>query len=205
MSSSRYLDLADYRRRVHALYAEVRLVAEAAPVRAHDLWRGGRDELFRSHPQSALGVEQRERFEGIPYFPYDQGLRFTAALEEDVGEEQLDFGLLNGDITVFRRCGVVRLPVGDLEVLWLEAYGGGLFIPFRDGTSGTATYGGGRYLLDTVKGADLGALPGGELILDFNFAYHPSCHYDPRWVCPLAPRSNWLEPRIEAGERNLSA
>lgn len=202
MSFGRYLDLADYRRRVHGLYAEVRSVAEASPERAHVLWREGRDELFRSHPQSALGDEQRERFGGLPYFPYDPRFRFTAALDGNVGEEQLDFGLLNGDITVFRRCGVVHLPVGELEVLWLEAYGGGLFIPFRDGTSGQETYGGGRYLLDTVKGADLGARAGGELILDFNFAYHPSCHYDPRWVCPLAPRTNWLEPRIEAGERS---
>ena len=205
MSSGRYLDLADYRRRVHELYADVRRTASESPQRAHGLWREGRDGLFRSHPQSALSDEQREGFEGLPYFAYDPAFRFTAPLDPDVGAEQLDFGLLNGDITVFRRCGIVHLPVGDLEVLWLEAYGGGLFIPFRDGTSGRETYGGGRYLLDTVKGADLGALPGGELILDFNFAYHPSCHYDPRWVCPLAPRSNWLEPRIEAGEKSVAS
>lgn len=104
-----------------------------------------------------------------------------------------------------RRIGAVDLPVGRLALFWIDVYGGGLFVPFRDGTSGNGTYGGGRYLLDTVKGADLGSTADGRLILDFNFAYHPSCHYDPRWSCPLAPRENWLAARIEAGERSYGA
>ena len=93
----------------------------------------------------------------------------------------------------------VDLPIGSLEVFWLDAYGGGVFLPFRDLTSGKTTYGGGRYLLDTAKGADLGG-DGGTLRLDFNFAYHPSCHYDPQLVCPLAPPANRLAVAIEAGE-----
>jgi len=100
----------------------------------------------------------------------------------------------------FVRFGAVDLPVGTLEVFWLDAYSGGVFLPFRDATAGTTTYGGGRYLLDTAKSADLGSV-GDELVLDFNFAYHPSCRYDPKWVCPLAPRSNRLTVPIEAGER----
>lgn len=88
-----------------------------------------------------------------------------------------------------------------LELYWLDGYGGGIFLPFKDATSGTETYGGGRYLLDTVKGADLGAR-GDRLILDFNFAYNPSCSYDPRWVCPLSPPQNHLALRVEAGERS---
>ena len=69
----------------------------------------------------------------------------------------------------------------------------------KDATSGTATYGGGRYLIDTVKGADLGG-DGGRLILDFNFAYNPSCAYDPAWACPLAPAGNTLRRSLLAGE-----
>jgi uncharacterized protein (DUF1684 family) len=83
-----------------------------------------------------------------------------------------------------------------LDLYWLETYGGGVFIPFRDGTSGHETYGAGRYLLDTVKGSDLG----GELILDFNFAYNPSCAWDDRWACPLTPPANRLPFRVETGE-----
>jgi hypothetical protein len=54
--------------------------------------------------------------------------------------------------------------------------------------------------MDTVKGADLGT-EGGRLVLDFNFAYNPSCAYDPKWVCPLAPTSNWLPVAVAAGEQ----
>ena len=79
----------------------------------------------------------------------------------------------------------------ELELYWLDAYGGGMFVPFADATSGDETYGAGRYLLDTVKGADLGT-EDGRLVLDFNLAYNPSCSYDPRWACPLSPPANRL-------------
>ena len=92
------------------------------------------------------------------------------------------------------------MPPGTLEVYWIDSYGGGVFVPFRDATSGSATYGAGRYLIDTAKGADLGGT-GSSLVLDFNYAYHPSCAHDPRWSCPLAPRANWLTVPVEDGER----
>ena len=100
----------------------------------------------------------------------------------------------------FVRFGAIDLEIGTLEVFWLDAYGGGVFVPFRDATAGKTTYGGGRYLLDTAKGADLGSVED-RLVLDFNFAYHPSCVYDPRWTCPLAPPGNRVAVAIEAGER----
>jgi uncharacterized protein (DUF1684 family) len=100
----------------------------------------------------------------------------------------------------FERIGVVRLDgLGSLDVWWLTGYGGGVFLPVRDGLAGTETYGGGRYLLDTVKGADLGGA-GGRLVVDLNFAYNPSCAYDPAWACPLAPPGNVLTAPVRAGE-----
>jgi uncharacterized protein (DUF1684 family) len=87
-----------------------------------------------------------------------------------------------------------------LGVYWLRDYAGGLFVSFRDATSGQDTYGAGRYLLDTAKSADLG-MHGDSLILDFNFAYQPSCSYDPAWACPLAPAENRLTISVQAGER----
>lgn len=106
----------------------------------------------------------------------------------------------------FRRIGRVGLsgPLAgqQLAVFWLEGYGGGMFVPFRDATSGSETYGAGRYLLDTIKGADHGGgAATGELVLDFNMAYHPSCAYDPRWSCPLAPPENRLAVPVRVGER----
>ena len=52
-----------------------------------------------------------------------------------------------------------------------------------------------------MKGADLGE-ESGRLVLDFNFAYNPSCSYDPSWVCPLAPPANRLPVAVSAGEKN---
>ncbi len=99
--------------------------------------------------------------------------------------------------------GKVVLPLDgspELNLYWLDDYGGGVLLPFRDATSGAETYGGGRYLLDTAKGADLGAT-GDRIVLDFNFSYHPSCVHDVRWSCPLAPPENRVAVPIRGGER----
>jgi uncharacterized protein (DUF1684 family) len=199
-----YLELLDYRRRVFALYAEVRALAGADGPRAHARWRAVRDELFGRHPQSALDAAQRTTFSGLRYYPYDPSLVFTVEVEADEEAPREAVGTSGPDPLAFHRFGWVELPFGRLAVYWLDAYGGGLFLPFRDATAGDTTYGGGRYLLDTVKGADLGATPDGALILDFNFAYHPSCHYNPIWVCPLAPPANRLPVPIAAGEQVYS-
>ncbi len=102
-----------------------------------------------------------------------------------------------------RRVGLVRLPepvAGTLDLWSFEQYGGGLFLPLKDATAGDTSYGAGRYLLDTAKGADLGGSDG-RLVVDLNFAYHPSCRYDDRWQCPLAPPGNVLSAAVRAGER----
>jgi uncharacterized protein len=195
------LELLDWKRRVFGLYAEVREAAD--PSRAWEHWRSKRDELFRAHPASPLPVEERPSYAGVPYFPYDAALRVSAAVEAAPSETRQIGSSGEGPIA-FERFAVARFSLGgaerSLELYWLAGYGGGLFVPFRDETSGVDTHGGGRYLLDTVKGADLG-MDGHRLILDFNFAYNPSCSYDPRWVCPLSPPANRLPVAIRAGER----
>jgi len=192
------LDLLDYRRRVNEMYQTVRALRDRDPRAAHQLWRERRDELFRSHPQSALPPEKRAAFHGLRYRDYDPAFAFTAKVRS-VTRESYDVDTSTGGVIRFVRFGAVDLPIGSLEVLWLDEYSGGVFLPFRDATSGKTTYGGGRYLLDTAKGADLGS-SGDMLVLDFNFAYHPSCVYDPKWTCPLAPLSNRLAAAVEAGE-----
>ena len=197
------LELLDYRRRVFALYADVRDRHDGDPHGAHDHWRAVRDQLFGAHPQSALPLETREGFSGLRYYDYDPAYAVVVSIDTDVPPERFEVpGSSDGTLT-FDRVGRVGLPWGTLDVYWLAAYGGGLFLPFRDGTAGETTYGGGRYLLDTVKGADLGSTPSGQLVLDFNFAYHPSCHYNPAWSCPLAPPGNLLSAPIEAGEQSF--
>ncbi len=193
------LTLLDWRRAVAALYADVRAARPGGAAEALARFRAGRDRLFREHPDSPLPPEARAAFGGIPYWPHDPTLRFAAEVEPLPPIATVAVSL-DGEEFPLERIGRVRLPVGDLEIYWIAVYGGGVFVPFRDATSGTETYAAGRYLLDTVKGADLGG-SGGRLVLDFNYAYHPSCAYDPRWSCPLAPPSNRLNAAIRAGER----
>lgn len=196
------LELADWRRRVAELYAAVREADD--PAAGHALWRAGRDELFRSHPQSPLAPGDPLRRTGLPYGPYDPALRFTLPLLEpaEPGRRlELDTGA--DGVTPLVPVGRVELPEpvgGSLDVWWLEQYGGGLFLPLRDGSSGRTSYGGGRYLLDTAKSADLGGTSDG-LVVDLNFAYHPSCRYDDRWLCPLAQPGNTIAGMVAVGER----
>lgn len=198
---SEYLQLLDWKRRISELYAEVRRSPD--PKDAWIRWRAVRDDLFSTHPQSPIPQPDRAAFRGLAYFDYDPRARVTAEVEA-VGLGSFELQTSDDSVYRFARAGIARLKLFgssvSLDLYWLEGYGGGLFLPFRDGTSGSETYGAGRYALDTVKGADLGA-EGRRLVLDFNFAYHPSCVYDPRWVCPLAPPANRLLVPIRAGER----
>ncbi|MFI5062459.1 MAG: DUF1684 domain-containing protein [Streptosporangiales bacterium] len=192
------LTLLDWRRRMARLYAEVR--SEPDPAAAHEHWRRTRDELLRTHPDSPVPQPLRVTYPGAPVAPYDPRLRFDAAVDTDVPPGHMEVVTGTDGTARFDRIGRAHLPgAGDLDVWWLASYGGGVFVPVKDGTAGAATYGGGRYLIDTAKGADLGG-GDGRLILDFNFAYNPSCAYDPAWACPLAPRSNTLERPLLAGE-----
>jgi uncharacterized protein len=199
------LELLDYRRRVFALYARVR--AEPDPAAAFAAWVAERDDLFANHPQSALPAEKRAGFTGLSYFPHDPAARVLAAVEP-AERRRFEVPSSDGATMELERIGVARFALGGtghaLELYWLLGYGGGLFVPFADATSAAETYGAGRYLLDTVKGADLGTSDDGRLVLDFNLAYQPSCSYDPRWTCPLAPPANRLAVAVRAGERYVA-
>ena len=188
------LSLLSWRRTVSELYAGVRATPD--PEAAWNRWRVGRDQLFAEHPNSPV---QRSSFRGLRYRTYDSNYRFAVPVH---GSEPARFEVhtATDGIVPFTRAGRVELPgLGSLDVWWLETYGGGIFLPLKDATCGETSYGGGRYLLDTVKGADLGEEQG-RLIVDLNFLYNPSCAYDARWVCPLPPAGNVLPVAIEAGE-----
>jgi len=196
------LDLLDWKRRVFALYGEIR--ASRDPRVAWDRWREVRRELITSHPQSPIREpDRRNAFPGPYYFDFDPEARVLAEVEDADPERVVIEGSADGRFA-FTRFGAARFELhGEsqrLSLYWLEGYGGGVFLSFRDATSGRETYGACRYLLDTVKGADLG-MEEGRLVLDFNFAYNPSCSYDPAWACPLAPPDNRLAVPVTAGER----
>jgi uncharacterized protein (DUF1684 family) len=197
------LSLLDWKRQVFALYEDIRETPE--PAEGWRRWREVRDELLARHAQSPIPEQARKGFQGLDYFDYDQAYRVIGTVSE-AEPKHYEIGASGGGSFAFDRFASVHFELGgepgELELYWLEGYGGGLFLPFADATSGSETYGAGRYLFDTVKGADLGTDADGRLILDFNFAYNPSCSYDPAWVCPLAPPPNRLGFAISAGERH---
>jgi uncharacterized protein len=195
-----FFEIADYRRRVAQLYL-------AGPTGGRAGWlafRRARDELFRSHPQSALEPEDRSELDTLPFFEYDERFRVEVPIVPVAGEQEglsIDTGGADG-VLRYRRIARLDTPFGRLTLFWLTGYGGGLFLPFRDATSGTQTYGGGRYLVDTIKGTyERGFVVAGDrAVLDFNYAYNPSCAYSSRYACPLAPTENWLTAPVRAGE-----
>jgi uncharacterized protein len=197
-----FLDLVDWRRRVGDLY---RISGPDALTQ----FRAARDELFRTHPSSAIEPEERGSFRGLRYFDHDPSYRVNARVEPGDGTELvIDTGGEDGAVT-YRRVGRLAFTLEGQEcgltVLSLVQYAGGLFVPFRDRTSGRETYGGGRYLFDTAKDTDGLVLEittgASEVVLDFNYAYNASCAYSPRWACPLAPPENHLPVAIRAGEK----
>ena len=215
------LELADWRRQVADLYAAVRRLSRTDHQAALELWRATRERLYREHPQSPVPAARRDAFRSV-HFPVDPALRFEVVVAPDGpgttaaprGGGGIDFAtplamdlpVSAGGTMAMRPIGHVEIPFSEgprsLGVFWMSGYAGGLFVPFRDATNGSETYGAGRYLLDSAKSADLGGDPTrGSLILDFNFAYHPSCFYDPKWVCPLPGPWSRIDVPIEAGER----
>ena len=216
------LALADWRRRLAAIYVDVRRMLPANPDGALATWRHERERLYREHSQSPVPAKARSGFRAL-HFPADPALRFEVTVEPDTPDPVataaagaadpfafasplLQLPVSGGGQMGFRRIGWldVPFPAGSrrLALFWMEGYAGGLFLPFRDATNGHETYAAGRYLLDAAKSADLGGdARQGALTLDFNFAYQPSCAFDPRWACPLAPPENWLDIPVRAGER----
>jgi uncharacterized protein len=213
------LTLADWRRTVATLYADVRRLSATDPAAALRLWRETRERLFQEHAQSPVPQAARAEFRSH-HFDRDPALRFEVVVEAldpattssrgaglgGLTSLAIDLPVSAGGAMAFRRFGAVTIPFAEgprrLELYWMEGYAGGLFLPFRDVTNGRETYGAGRYLLDAAKSADLGpgAAPN-SLIIDFNFAFQPSCAFDPKWACPLAPPANRLDVEVRAGER----
>jgi uncharacterized protein len=198
------LSLLDWKRTIGELYAEIR----ATPNKhaAWQRWREARASLFREHPQSPIPRSQRPEYAGPHLYDYNPMWNVMASVEA-VESKRFELATSNVEVMAFSRFGVAHFVLAgielNLELYWLEGYGGGLFVPFADESSGEETYGAGRYLLDSVKGVDLGQ-DDDLLLLDFNFAYQPSCSYDPRWTCPLAPPANRLSLPVRAGERLAS-
>ena len=162
--------------------------------------------MFATHPASALTAQDKALFSGLRTADYDPIYRFTVRLTKEGAGREMDVDTgIEGSIRLIR-LGTFDLPeMGQLAVWKIRSYAGGIFVPFRDATAGVSggSYGAGRYLLDTIKGAYHGVRGSGadaEFVLDFNFAYNPSCAYNEEWASPLPGPSNRLAVEIPVGE-----
>lgn len=203
MPPQSYAQLADYRRLVFEIYARVR-DPHMAPEASWQRFRSEQDQLFKTHPQTALTAEQVVKFTALRYYPYDPAYRFILPVEPLKDQKAVRINLQDDGPTNLVPFGQMIFKLSGesvcLTLYWIQAYGGGIFLPFKDLTNGKSTYAGGRYLLDTIKGADLGR-ERDRLVIDFNFAYNPSCAYNSRWHCPLPPPENQLGVPIPVGEK----
>jgi len=166
-------------------------------------FRAELDEFMRWHPQSPLSHEQLRRFRGLVYYDPNPDLVFVLPVVRFPEEEPLILmETSTGATRPFRRWGQVHFQVEGHEAtltIYSDPDGYVLFLPFRDATNGSETYGAGRYLDSERPG--LRWLPDGRLLLDFNYAYNPYCAYSDEYSCPLPPPENWLTVPIRAGEK----
>jgi uncharacterized protein (DUF1684 family) len=157
--------------------------------------REEKDYHFRHDPYSPIPWEEREGFTGLVYYPPSIDLRLTLPLDRE-SAEPIQFQTSTGDVRHYNRIGTIAFSVeGTATTLALyEGEPGEFFLPFRDATSGTETYGAGRYL-EPIE------IERGTFLVDFNLAYNPYCAYSEDYSCPLPPIENWLKVPIRAGEK----
>ena len=163
-------------------------------------------QLFRESERSPLPPSMRgEQFPGLDFFDPDPEYRFVVPLHEHDDPNRITVGTTADGKQTYLQWGEFRFDA-DGERHTLQAYRPDpetdrLWAPFRDRTNGEETYGAGRYLdleFDHHR-TDAG------WVLDFNAAYNPTCAYNYAYECPMVPMDNWLDIRVEAGERDFPA
>ncbi|WP_435180849.1 DUF1684 domain-containing protein [Halorussus sp. AFM4] len=164
--------------------------------------RAEKDEFFAEHPQSPIPPEERDDFEGLDYFDPDPDYRVTATVEVHDRPDPVEMEVSAGPPQRYLRVATLHFELDgeahELAGYRQEADEDGLFVPFRDKTTGQQTYRDGRYMEFETEG-DLE--DGSEMVLDFNLAYSPFCAYSETFACPLPPEENWLDVEIRAGEK----
>lgn len=164
------------------------------------------NNYFKDASVSPLKPKDLKNFQGLDFFEFDSIYVVKAKIEET--KESLPFKMkTTTDIPAdVRKYADLFFQISDkefelsvyenLEYEGVEGYENYLFLPFLDETNEDETYGGGRYLDLFLNGTD-------SIIIDFNKAYNPKCVYDENFSCPIVPRKNFLNTRIEAGVKNF--
>ncbi len=161
--------------------------------------RQAKDLMLFDPGRTVLAPAERTRFVGLRYFAVDSTFRFVVPLLPETEPQTVWIPVQDSPPSPYERLGVVEIPWGG-ERHPLTVFRGPnmsddqVWIPFRDGTSGRDSYGGGRYLDATVQ-------EDGTILVDFNMAYNPYCDYNITYKCALPPAENHLPFPVEAGEK----
>ena len=166
------------------------------------IFREKKDWFFKEDSQSPLNERDRKKFKGLIYFPIDLKYLIIGSIEKYPTEPKPIYV----NLPTNKEMGRKYVKYGRFKFKWegkeyvLQIYrtlgGGELFLPFKDNTSSTETYSEGRYLY-------IEPMPVGKVMIDFNRAYSPFCQYNEKYTCPFAPKENWLEIEIRAGEKRF--
>ncbi len=197
---------------VFAIFALVSGLAAQTYYGSTDLkvFRDGREKEFRDKNESPLKAEDFPTFKGLNYYPVDNDFRVTANFTRTPSEKLFQMPTSSGTTKKFVKFGILRFKIHGkpltLSVYQMDPeitakfpeYAELLFVPFKDMTNRTTTYGGGRYI-------DIKTPQSDTVILDFNLAYNPNCAYgDEKWNCPVPPSENSLKIEIAAGEKRFA-
>lgn len=159
-----------------------------------------------SNPEtSPLEPQDLQKFTGLPFFPISEDYRIVARFVRTPGSKPFKMPTSTDRLPIYEKYGEAHFELDSLRIVLpiyqnhalreTEKYRNHLFLPFKDLTNGTDSYGGGRYL-------DLEIPAGDTIILDFNKAYNPYCAYSSRYSCPIPPKENRIPLAIKAGVMN---
>ena len=165
------------------------------------------DKEFGDTVTSILPNEEVLNFKHLNYYTPNPKLNILANFKKAIGKE-FNMRTSAGKNKAFRQYGILSFKIDgqdftlpiyqNIKLMKNEKYKDYIFIPFKDHTNGNETYGGGRYIEAKIPKGD-------TYRLDFNYAFNPYCHYTSGYNCPYPPEANFLDIKIEAGEKKYKS
>lgn len=167
-----------------------------------DVFQNDMNNEYADSTHSPLTREDRLKFKGHDFYPINVNLVVVANLKVTPGQEIFEMPTTTERKPKYVKYGVITFKVKrkkyklnvyqSMDLLNKPEYKDYLFLPFKDLTSGTTSYGGGRYI-------DLETSDAKRIIIDFNKAYNPYCAYNHKYSCPIPPKENFIKLKVEAG------
>ncbi|SHH33672.1 DUF1684 domain-containing protein [Winogradskyella jejuensis] len=165
-------------------------------------WQVKMNSDFKDASKSPLKAKDLKTFEGLDFFPFDSSYVVKASLKRTPDSEWFNMKTTTSRLSKERVYGIATFILKGKEYklniyqgeenMNSEKYKDYLFLPFLDNTNGETTYAGGRYIGLSIPKGD-------SITIDFNEAYNPYCAYNEKYSCPIVPRANYLNTRVEAG------